>query len=390
VSVLDAATAEVSTVIMKHRLLTGLAVAPLTLAALCAGPANAVSGVRVTTLSGAQGWRVSPSNAGEVAISGAVDDPVRRDGSLRLDNLGGGARAQAQLPLNAPLGQVAGRRIAYSAYVASGSGPEYGANLQLEIAGGNFYTTLSYQPQLDGGMSTGSWRTFANRGGAAVWWSSRAFGSIPSNQPVTLADVVAAEGSGAHVVNVYLNVSAALDAYVDNVAVDGVRYNFAATPKAVTVKYDMVCAQGGGGTVTVTAANNTASTQKIDVHGDGLEPHTLRISVLPNGTASGQAHIGTEQTVVTARRTGGGSKSATLHGCPAEGAGTAPEQSGDLTPGVPGKAGGGFAEEGRPVLAAEVSEPGKQAADSVGLLAGGLVAAASAAFAGTAVMRRRR
>ncbi|WP_194921730.1 hypothetical protein [Catenulispora rubra] len=41
-------------------------------------------------------------------------------------------------------------------------------------------------------------------------------------------------------------------------------------------------------------------------------------------------------------------------------------------------------------LAAQVSEPEKQAADSVGTLAGGLVAAASAAFAGTAMMRRRK
>ncbi|WP_370379806.1 hypothetical protein [Catenulispora sp. GAS73] len=41
-------------------------------------------------------------------------------------------------------------------------------------------------------------------------------------------------------------------------------------------------------------------------------------------------------------------------------------------------------------LAAEASQPGKQAADSVGPLAAGLVAAASAAFAGTAMMRRRK
>jgi hypothetical protein len=88
---------------MKHRLLTGLALAPLTLAVLTDEPANADSGMRVTPLPGAQGWRVSASDAGEGAISGTVDDPVRRDGSLRLNNLAGGARAQAQLPLGAPL-----------------------------------------------------------------------------------------------------------------------------------------------------------------------------------------------------------------------------------------------------------------------------------------------
>lgn len=55
---------------------------------------------------------------------------------------------------------------------------------------------------------------------------------------------------------------------------------------------------------------------------------------------------------------------------------------------------GGFAAVGRePVaveMAAEVSQPTKQAADSVALLAGGLVVAAGAAFAGTGMMRRRK
>lgn len=40
--------------------------------------------------------------------------------------------------------------------------------------------------------------------------------------------------------------------------------------------------------------------------------------------------------------------------------------------------------------AAEVSEPAKQAADSVPLMAGAMVAAASAAFAGTGMVRRRK
>jgi hypothetical protein len=55
--------------------------------------------------------------------------------------------------------------------------------------------------------------------------------------------------------------------------------------------------------------------------------------------------------------------------------------------------GGSAAEVGEPVaveMAAEVSEPPKQAADSVALLAGVLVVAASAAFAGTGMVRRRK
>ena len=40
--------------------------------------------------------------------------------------------------------------------------------------------------------------------------------------------------------------------------------------------------------------------------------------------------------------------------------------------------------------ASGVSEPAKQAADSVALLAGAMVVAASAAFAGTGMVRRRK
>ncbi|ACU76329.1 hypothetical protein Caci_7504 [Catenulispora acidiphila DSM 44928] len=40
--------------------------------------------------------------------------------------------------------------------------------------------------------------------------------------------------------------------------------------------------------------------------------------------------------------------------------------------------------------AAAVSEPAKQAVDPVGMLAGGMVLAASAAFAGTGMVRRRK
>ena len=50
---------------MKHRLLTGLAVAPFPLAVLTPGPAEAASGLRVATPSAAQGWRMSPSDAGQ-------------------------------------------------------------------------------------------------------------------------------------------------------------------------------------------------------------------------------------------------------------------------------------------------------------------------------------
>ena len=50
--------------------------------------------------------------------------------------------------------------------------------------------------------------------------------------------------------------------------------------------------------------------------------------------------------------------------------------------------GGGVAARDTPLLATTATDPAKRTSDSVGVLAGGMVAAASAAFAGTGVVRK--
>jgi hypothetical protein len=130
----------------------------------------------------------------------------------------------------------------------------------------------------------------------------------------------------------------------------------------------------------------------------GLAVVPLTLAMLtagPAGAASGvrvTTLSGAQGWRVSPSNAGGGARAQAQ--LPLDGSGTAPEQNGDLTPGVPGKAGGGFAARVRqPVaveMAAEVSRPARQAADSVALLAGGMVLAASAAFAGTGMVRRRK
>ena len=193
---------------------------PVALAVLLIGSGLAAA-ASVTTLSGAQGWRVSPFNAGTVAISTAVDE----DGTLKLDNRAGGARAQAQLPLHTTLGDVVNHPIGYRVFVACGALPRFGANLQIEILSPH-YTTLSFQPQLAGDLELHSWESFFSNRSAKLWWSSRAFGPIAANTPVSLNDILAAQGPGAQVINAYLNVSAHLNVHVDDVELHGVRYVF--------------------------------------------------------------------------------------------------------------------------------------------------------------------
>ena len=197
-----------------------LAAVPAALATLllASGPASAAT---VTTLSGAQGWRVSPFNFGTVAISTAVDD----DGTLKLDNSGGGARAQAQLPLHTTLAAVMNHPIGYRVFVASGSDPRHGANLQLEILSPH-YTTISFQPQLAGDLELHSWESFFSNRSGRFWWSSRSFGPIVAQTPVSLNEILAAQGPNAQIINAYLNVSGTLDVHVNDVTLHGVTYVF--------------------------------------------------------------------------------------------------------------------------------------------------------------------
>jgi hypothetical protein len=178
-------------------------------------------------------WAVTPDSTGVAAI-GTLADPVFSDGSARL-KVGPGQRAQLGHVLNGKLSTLSTQPMSYDLYV-NGSGSTagavpYGANLQLVITAPTF-TTLSFQPQLNGSVTANSWHEFAE-GSTSKWRTSRAFGTYAAGSDATLKQFLAAAGGEATVAGVILNVgalgdaSASLDTYVDNVRVGGSTFNFA-------------------------------------------------------------------------------------------------------------------------------------------------------------------
>lgn len=192
--------------------------------------------VRPADLAARTSWLVSPNNT-DIAGIGALADPVHFDGSAHLQVTAADRRAQLALPMSDSLADIAGKPLSYQVYVdAGGSDPgavPYGASLQLQVSGPTF-TTLSFQPQLDGGAVAGAWTTFTNDDGAAVWRTSRAIGPYAAGSDHSLDDYIAAEPDS-RVNAAFLNIGTgvpALDTYTDNVEIAGDTYNFATTGSA--------------------------------------------------------------------------------------------------------------------------------------------------------------
>ena len=192
--------------------------------------------VRPADLAAGTSWVVSPFNT-DVAEIGALADPVHFDGSAHLQVAAGDERAQLALPLDDSLAALAARPLSYRVYVdPHGSDPgavSHGVSLQLQVHAPTF-TTLSFQAQDDGGGAVAdAWRTFTN-GDAPLWRTSRDFGALAAGTDHTLAEYLAAE-PGAQVNAAFLNIGTGADglnAYTDDVAIDGDTYNFATTGSA--------------------------------------------------------------------------------------------------------------------------------------------------------------
>ena len=207
---------------------TVLATGALPIAA-AAGPVV----VRQADIDAGRPWAVSPDSTG-VAEIGALADPVHSNGSAHL-KVGPGQRAQLVRSVTGQLSTLANQPMRYDLYVdgtdSTPSAVPFGANLQLEVASPTF-TTLSYQPQLNGGVTANTWQTFTETA-SSKWRTSRAIGSIPAGSDATLKQLLAAEGGQATVRASYLSVgrlgdtAATLDTYVDNVSVAGHTYDFA-------------------------------------------------------------------------------------------------------------------------------------------------------------------
>jgi hypothetical protein len=216
----------------------GAAAASVVIAAPAAFAADVT--VRPADISAGTPWAVSPNNTGTAGI-GALADPIHADGSAHLQ-VTGGQRAQLKHSFTASLASVAAQPLSYQVYVdpngSSAASIRYGVNLQLEV-GGPIYTTLSFQPQLAGGAAADTWTTFTNSA-TSLWRTSRAVGALPAGTDHTLADYISAEGNST-VIASYLNIgvlgdpTATLNAYADNVSVDGTTYNFATAQPAEAV-----------------------------------------------------------------------------------------------------------------------------------------------------------
>lgn len=192
--------------------------------------------VRPADLAAHTSWVVSPFNTAVAGI-GALADPIHFDGSAHLQVAASDQRAQLALPLDDSLAGVAAKPLSYQVFVdATGSEPSvvpYGVSLQLQVSGPTF-TTLSFQPQLEGGAVAGEWKTFASSEHAAVWRTSRQFGSFAAGSDHTLADYIDAVPQS-HVNGAFLNIGTGpteLNAYTDNVSIEGNTYNFATAGSA--------------------------------------------------------------------------------------------------------------------------------------------------------------
>ncbi|MBR7835677.1 hypothetical protein KDL01_20545, partial [Actinospica durhamensis] len=191
--------------------------------------------VRPADLAAGTSWVVSPFNT-DVAEIGALADPIHFDGSAHLQVAAADQRAQLALPLDASLAHLEAEPLSYQIYVdPRGSDPNVvasGVSLQLQVSSPTF-TTLSFQPQNAGGAVAGEWRTFTNAD-APLWRTSRAFGHFAAGSDHSLADYIDAVPQS-QVNAAFLNVgtgAAELNAYTDNVAIDGDTYNFATTGSA--------------------------------------------------------------------------------------------------------------------------------------------------------------
>ena len=229
-----------------------------------AAHAAGVVTVRQAQINQGSPWGVSPDSNGVAAI-GTLADPVHSDGSARL-KIGPGQRAQLGHLLNGRLSVIAAQPMSYGLYVDSSdstaSAVPFGANLQLVISAPVF-TTLSYQPQLNGTVTADTWQTFTQRSNSK-WRTSRAVGSVAAGSDVTLKDILAAEGGEATVAAALVNVgalgdtSASLDTYVDNVSVGGSTFNFATTAaKETAVRVPARAEPGGSFPATLTFVSPT-------------------------------------------------------------------------------------------------------------------------------------
>ncbi|NEB79502.1 hypothetical protein G3I40_30430 [Streptomyces sp. SID14478] len=216
-----------------------------------------------------------PSNSSKTPGTQAVSPKVAPDsynGSLHLAVRNGQqSQAARYFPAKKPLQGLVSKGISYRSFVdASASNTTgYGPNLQFPTTCKGVFTTLSFEPGAANddtghhGVKPNTWQRFKVTGSAQLRTSRAIPGVAAASQDLPMSDFAAActdAGDGA--LGVIANVgvlgspSATLDTYVDDITVDGTRYDFAVTGKAraqLTVTHTLTAgAKAGSGRSTFT------------------------------------------------------------------------------------------------------------------------------------------
>ncbi|GAA4091140.1 hypothetical protein GCM10022248_71650 [Nonomuraea soli] len=244
-----------------------------------------------------------PNNAGRppgVHEVAAFTDPVRFNGSLHL-RLGGGEQAQAARYFvqggqiqHIPLARIAASPVSYDTYVNSAASTATGVapSLQLPMFCGGQFTTLSFQPQLAGGVKPDEWQHFTSTG-SSMWRTSRAIAGVAAGGDATFDTFVnACTGTDDGAIGVIANIgrlgdaTATLDTYVDNLTLLGTTYDFTTGRSArIDLKLPRRTDLGGPAAKGTLRLTNPAggphyrdASVRLSVTGYGITPGNLRLS----------------------------------------------------------------------------------------------------------------
>ncbi|MFI6482931.1 hypothetical protein ACIBH1_33720 [Nonomuraea sp. NPDC050663] len=268
--------------------------------------AGTVEEVRSGDLGPAGPWirlQDDPNNAGRqpgVQEVTSFTDPVRFNGSLHL-RIDGGEQAQAARYFVSggqiqaiPLARIAASPVSYDTYVSSAgtTAAGVGPSLQLPMFCGGLFTTLSFQPQLAGGVRPDEWQHFTSTG-SSLWRTSRAIAGVAAGADATFDTFVnGCTGAGDGAIGVIANIgrlgdtTATLDTYVDNITLLGTTYDFTTGRRAsIKLKLPRRTELGGPAARSTLRLTNPAggphyraASVRLSVTGYGITPGNLRLS----------------------------------------------------------------------------------------------------------------
>jgi hypothetical protein len=155
----------------------------------------------VTHLPGAN-WEVAATttSGGHAAIADGPDTPPAGTGSLRLSVDALADRVIVSTDLGSLTARPwSGLSARYSTFVQPGGGPEFAPTLRFAgfQSGQTAFTTLSFEPRLNGTVTTGGWQSWALGADSTVWQTNATdAGFCVQAAPCTFAAFVARYPNG--------------------------------------------------------------------------------------------------------------------------------------------------------------------------------------------------